>query len=48
MFERLYFHEGFVYLNFRYCVCFEQEGLKLQNISKQHSETPEAATGGVL
>ena len=31
-FERLYFHEGFVHLNFRYCACFEQEVLKLESV----------------
>ena len=29
MFEQPYFHEVTVHLKFRYCVCFEQEVLKL-------------------
>ena len=29
MFERLYFHEVFIHLNFRYYACFEQDILKL-------------------
>ena len=32
MYERLYFHEVIVHLNFRYCACFEQEVLKLQSV----------------
>ena len=48
MFQRLYFHEAFVHLNFRYCTCFEQKVLKLYSADSLNSQTPEPAMGDVL